>query len=619
MRHDEFLGLLHYLLVPGQLLTPHWPGVWEMAFWAIVLVLTVVLVHFQPRWMVRAEDTFRRISQHRGACVWAIGGAVLAIRTLLLPLVPVPIPVFHDEFSFLVGADTFAFGRLTNPPHPLWVHFETFHVNMQPTYQSMYPPAQGLVLALGQKLTGEPWIGVLLSVAVMCSVFCWMLQGWMAPQWALLGGLFAVARYGIFSYWINSYFGGAVAAIGGALLLGSLPRLRRRLSLQQGLVFVLGLVILANSRPFEGFLFALPFLFAVVWMVLRSAMPRRRLLGQIVLPCLLLLGLAVAWMLYYNWRGTGNPLQMPYVLNQVTYHISKPFFFQKPYPIPHYRHPEMRAFYMYHEFPDVVAARNSWGMQALMEIKFFCYYSFLVWPLLLLFIPGLILAAADRELRIVFLAIVVLLMGLTMQIWPAHGHYAAPAAGAVILILLTGLRQLRKAAVEDPAALPTRSQRWFPSLHHAWVNWISPNCVWLSRAIVLGVFLWMLVPIADRLWNPYALPDYQISDLTTVPLEIERARIEAQLSRLPGRQLVLVHFHKRDVPSVEWIYNRADIDNSKVVWARDMGPEANQELLRYYANRNVWYVDRTGGSLVIPYAAALSLSDPAGARMLETK
>jgi hypothetical protein len=608
MRHDEFLGLLHYLLPPDQMLSPTllWAGGWEVGFWAIVLLLTALLAHFQPRWMVPAEDAFRRLSQHRGACVWAIGGAVIAIRMILLPLIPVPVPVFHDEFSFLFGADTFASGRVTNPPHPMWVHFETFHINMQPTYQSMYPPAQGLVLALGQKLTGEPWIGVMLSVAAMCAVFCWMLQGWMPPQWALLGGLFAVARYGIFSYWINSYFGGAVAAIGGALLLGSWPRLRRQLSWQQSLVYGLGLVILANSRPFEGFLFALPFLFAFVWLVFRSALPPRRLLGQIVLPCLLLLGLAAAGMLYYNWRGTGHPLEMPYALNQATYHITRPFYFQKPYPIPHYRHPEMRTFYMFHEYPDLIASRSSWGLQALMEQKFFCYYAFLVWPLLLLFVPGLILAATSPELRIVFFAIVLLFSGLTMQIWPAHGHYAAPASGAILLILLCTLRQLRNAAAPETIskALPTFRQVWF----RLW-----SNRIWFSRAVVLGIFLWMLVPIGDRLWNPFALGDYQISDRTTVPKEIDRARIEAQLSRLPGEHLVLVRYRQRDVPSVDWVYNRADIDSSKVVWARDMGPAANQELLRYFATRQVWYVDRSSGALVMPYSTAISFSDPASA------
>ncbi|MGC2209585.1 MAG: hypothetical protein WA532_05675 [Candidatus Korobacteraceae bacterium] len=588
MRHDEILGLLHYLLIPGQDATLAWAGGWEMAFWALVLVFTALLTIFRPRWMVRAEESFRRVSQHRTACVWSIGGAVIAIRTLLLPLIPIPVPVFLDEYSYLLGADTFAAGRLTNPPHPMWIHFETFNVNMQPTYQSMYPPAQSLLLALGQKLTGEPWIGVLLSVAAMCALFCWMLQAWMPPEWALLGGLFAVVRYGIFSYWINSYWGGAVAAIGGALLLGSLARLRRQLSWQQGLVFVFGLVILANSRPLEGFLFALPLLFAVAWLVFRSGLPRRQLLARIVLPALLLLGVAAVWMLYYNWRGTGNPLQMPYTLNQATYHITKPFLFEKPYPIPHYHNPQMRTFYMFHEYPDLLRSRTTWGLQDLMGTKFFCYYVFLVWPLLLLFIPGLILAARSPEMRIVFFAFVLMMLGLTLQIWPAHGHYAAPAAGAVLLILLQALRWLR--------SIPAPNRKWF-------------NPVWFSRAIVFAVFLWMLVPISDRLWNPYAFENYRISDRTSVPKEIDRARLEAQLSRMPGQHLVIVHYSRRDVPSVEWVYNRADIDNSKVVWARDMGPAANQELLRYYATRHVWYVDRSSGSTLTPYSNSIASND----------
>jgi hypothetical protein len=38
----------------------------------------------------------------------------------------------------------------------------------------------------------------------------------------------------------------------------------------------------------------------------------------------------------------------------------------------------------------------------------------------------------------------------------------------------------------------------------------------------------------------------------------------------------------------EWIYNAADIDSSKVVWARDMGDGQNQELLDYFRDRRVW-------------------------------
>ncbi len=211
-----------------------------------------------------------------------------------------------------------------------------------------------------------------------------------------------------------------------------------------------------------------------------------------------------------------------------------------------------------------------------------------MWPLLLLFVPGLILAARSPEMRIVFFAFVLMMLGLTLQIWPAHGHYAAPAAGAVLLILLQALRQLRS----NPA-----------------LNWKWFNPAWFSRAIVFAVFLWMLVPISDRLWNPYGFENYRVSDRTSVPKEIDRARIEAQLSRMPGQHLVIVHYSRRDVPSVEWVYNRADIDNSKVVWARDMGPAENQELLRYYANRRVWYVDRSSGSMLTPYSNSIASND----------
>jgi hypothetical protein len=72
---------------------------------------------------------------------------------------------------------------------------------------------------------------------------------------------------------------------------------------------------------------------------------------------------------------------------------------------------------------------------------------------------------------------------------------------------------------------------------------------------------------------------------------LERFEVKRELSQIPGEHLVLVTYGPRHNFDREWVWNDADIDRSKVVWARDMGNDPNQELLNYFKDRRVWRVN----------------------------
>jgi hypothetical protein len=403
-------------------------------------------------------------------------------------------------------------------------------------------------------------------VGLMSGVVCWMLQGWMPPQWALLGGLFCVIRFSTFSYWINSYWGGAVAAIGGALVLGSLPRLKRTPRIRYGLLFALGLAILANTRPYEGFVFSIPALAALAFWFF-PAWKRGRISAAILAPAAGLLLVAVAGMAYFNWRGTGSPLKMPYAANHTEYHITKPFMWQTRYPIPEYRHPIMRTFYVLHELPDYLNRRNPGYYLDMVRQRMFVYYDFFIWPMMGLSVFAVWAIMKSSKMRIHCLTLFVLLAGLLIEQWPPHAHYAAAILGVAIVIVTYGLRLM-----------------W------TWRPGGAPIGPMLVRSIVVLMFILSILSTGGFILNPYRIegpprPAFLLS-------HIERTRIMSELERIPGQHLVFVHFHRVDRGSIFWIYNDPDLPHSKIIWAHDMGDLENEHLMQLYPNRHVWFVDK---------------------------
>ena len=374
------------------------------------------------------------------ACV-VIFVLTLGIRAMALGVFPVPDPTAHDEFSYLLAADTYASGRLVNPTHPMWQHFETIHELMQPVYASKYPPLQGLVLAFGQKVFGHPWAGVYLSAGLMCALVCWMLQGWLTPNAAFLGAILFMLRVGIFSYFMNSYWGGAVPAIGGALVLGGLIRILRRSQPEHLLTFALGLVILMHSRPWEGAVLGALATGVLLWMWRGFPFDLRVKCLRFAVPSVAILLVSLGAVAYVDYRVTGNALTMPHALYDKQYVVAPMFAFLPLRPPPVYRHAAIKEIFTGWNVDLWHNTREQALDSVLSKLSDTYNFFFGLWPLL---IPPLIwpfrLKTVEERLTVFLLAGFIGIANLPLIGY--QPHYVAPIAALLYVRFMQTLSRL---------------------------------------------------------------------------------------------------------------------------------------------------------------------------------
>ncbi|HYG97650.1 MAG TPA: hypothetical protein VD837_00855 [Terriglobales bacterium] len=506
----------------------------------------------------RIEVWFTAVANRRTLAVVICAAASMLPRLAAVEWLRPPEPIIPDEFSFVLGAQTFALGRITNPVHPFWQHFESFHINLVPSYQTMYPPAPSLFLTIGVVLANHPWWGVWLSCGLMCGAICWALQPLIRPKYALLAGMYCGLKYGMFTQYGDSYWGGSVSALGAAITLGAYARLVRTNRPAYIAVLAVGVALLANSRPFEGFLFAVPVATALlVWI------HRTRSYIRVLLPTAALVGIVAAATGYYNYRSTGSPTLMPYIANYHQYHFVRPFIGTGMSEEPKYRHYQMAKLFETWEGRPGELSRTREGIEFLTQNKYKFYYVEHFAPLMILALTGLGYALWSRRHNILTSTFLLVWLGLFAVVWWPLSSYPAPLLVSFLGLAFLGIRYLR--------ALRLRGHK--------------PGYYW-ARGLVLVLLIASLMSYHER---------FQLGKRLQwsfpAPWNIERQRIIHHLQNSGGNHLLIVKYSRGlHVPHQEWVYNAPDIDSQRVVFAQSLGSPADCRLMAYFSQRKIWYL-----------------------------
>jgi len=534
--------------------------------------LCVALAFIRPalfQWLfVAVEQRLVVLSKRRWLCALVIFLLPMAGRLLLLPVYQPPVPFIHDEYAYLLQADTFSSGRLSNPPLPFANQLETIYIFATPTYSAEYEPGQGFFLAMGERIFGCPWAGVLLSMGLFCALTYWAFLGWLRPSWALTGGLLVVVEIGVLSYWMNSYWGGCVPGIGGALTLGGLARLRGRFRALDAVLVAFGIFILLCTRPLEGALLSVLVAgFLLFWLLTTQPAPKTLVL-RLALPMLAVFIPAALFLAHYNHQVTGKPTEVPYLLYRARYAIPQGFYWQKPpaakAPMPADIEGEYRVQVIQRERADSLK-----GFLVVTGGKLRKFWEFYIGVLPTVFLVALPFIWRERNMDIVLFSTLIILGLYNLSYFAYFPHYSAAVGSIVFLVLIQCIQIVR---------------RW------------GTAGLFLSRAVPAACVLSLLIAMSGKLAEPLlpasvkGIANFWNSQYVRW---VSRERFVPDLQAEPGKQLVLIRYnpllHENDNA---WTFNLANLQNEKVVWARESSdPNENRRMIDFFKGRKVWLAE----------------------------
>lgn len=464
-------------------------------------------------------------------------------------------PLTAIEAANRFAAESLARGRLgVEPPGPA-AFFETRELLADPRLVSRRPIAPAAWLATGFAF-GAPLLGAWLGVGAVAAAVAWTVRGFTAARWAWVAGLGTLTLISFHHPWAQTFAGGTVPAIGGALWLGALVRrARRSTALGTAASAAAGLALLVLSQPVEGLLFA-----AATGIALGTHGPTRPSIARAAAA-----GLAVALTLQasINHRITGSWTTTPHAAYEAAYSSAPRYVWQTlriPPPIEH-RHLER-----YDEFVAIPATRWPVPVARVWVDRLGDWLGGFPGPLAAVLAALAVVASRSRWTRLA--AAGVAAAGATLFVkYPWQPVEAAPATAALALLAVTGLRWL---VLRFDAAAPRRRLVWVLALLHL-----------------------ALLPLGREASPPTAL--------------VEAARwqrdLVRELSRRGGPHLVFVAYTDEADPRVELVYNRLPFDVQPILWARDRGG-ANAELVALHPDRRAWVATvHANGIALGPWAA----------------